>query len=74
MADWHGWSYHEGGPEAKAVYVGELPDRKSIALYTQEGAQCRVLAYFQDAEAAEKFMRWFDAFVKATYRQKVVGA
>lgn len=55
MSEWHGWSRGQKPYTGKALHVGPLPGRKSIALYTMDytdGAVMRVHAYFRNEDEA----------------------
>lgn len=59
---WHGWKM-EG--DEWALHVGELPGRKSVAVYRQRlnaenETEIDVLGYFRDAADAEWFRDWID--------------
>lgn len=59
--NWHGW---RRATSSKALHIGPLPGRKSIALYENDGIEETVFAYFTSVENAEKAMNLVDALLK----------
>jgi hypothetical protein len=54
----HGW----GPPSMQgSIHVGELPGRKQLCLYEEEGSIIRVLAFFKTPEQAQKTLDYLDA-------------
>ena len=51
----HGWSY-----QSTNLYVGRLPLRRAVALYTIRGSVLIVLAYFRNEHAARLAMNTID--------------
>ena len=65
-SEWYGW-----GQGDIALYIGPLPGRKSIALYSMEGNRYTPLAYFRDKEKARKARDWLDSyFIITTHKPK----
>ena len=52
MGKWHGYSIGK-----LSLYVGPLPGRKKIALYSVEAGTLTILAFFQTEEAASVALR-----------------
>lgn len=61
--DWHGWNV-----DGKTLYVGPLPGRKSVCLYTLENNTIRTLAFFKSERLAQDCLERLD--VLATTRIK----
>lgn len=49
-------------PDAKerAIYIGNLPGRKQVCLYTVDDNVLNVLAYFKTHEKAQEALDWLD--------------
>jgi hypothetical protein len=62
MNDWHGWSFSNSN-----LYIGELPGRKQVVLYTMvdDGSTIRPLAYFRSQEDARIALDCLDKLAAA---------
>lgn len=68
MGEWHGWRI-KSDPDGYSVHVGNLPGRKRVALYAEDDESFKVLAYFQNEEAAEGFSAFMDRIMDAIVGQ-----
>lgn len=48
-----GWARKRTYGQSPTLYVGKLPGRKSVALYTMDGGELSVHAYFRSEKDAE---------------------
>lgn len=46
-----------------SIYVGNLPGRKQVCLYTEERGVIRTLAFFKTEEKARMALRYFNALM-----------
>jgi len=44
----------------EAIYIGNLPGRKQVCLYTTVGGLLEVLAYFKTHALAQRALDWLD--------------
>lgn len=62
---WHGWSRGDN----IALYIGRLPGRKSICLYTVEGSVLRTHAFFKNEEDAKEVLQLLDHLIGGEDRE-----
>jgi len=55
-----GRGYGQNNNDNKAIYIGNLPGRKQVCLYTTVGGMLEVLAFFKTHELAQKALDWLD--------------
>lgn len=56
MSEWHGW-FIAGN---HGLCIGQIPGRKSLALYKMDAGGITVLAWFCDEAAAREVLRLLD--------------
>ena len=63
----HGYSNKEFG-----LYIGRIPGRKRIALYSNYKAEVTPLAYFTSGQKAEEALKYLDIIAKAYVRDELL--
>ena len=58
-----GRGYSQDDKDDKAIYIGNLPGRKQVCLYTTDRGLLEVLSYFKTHELAQKALDWLDRLV-----------
>ena len=57
MTEWHGWRCRDSDD---ALHVGQLPGRKSFALYVEYPGKVEILAYFRTEGRARRALELID--------------
>ena len=69
----HGWQMKRVYVESPSLFIGPLPGRKSIAIYTVEGSVLDVHGYFRSREDAERVYDLLEEMISGKLRDRSSG-
>jgi len=64
-----GWRRRRMYGVTPTLYIGTLPKRKSVAIYTVDGGKTRVHGYFRTVEDAEKVYDLLEELINVGIRE-----